>query len=68
MFWRKGLFNFYGIYIDIEWCLDWKWDCVVFYISLLEDWNVLDVGCGSGYYMWCMLGEGVNNVIGIDFI
>jgi len=43
-----------------------KWDRVAPHISSLKNRNVLDVGCGSGYHMWRMLGEGANNVIGID--
>lgn len=27
---------------------------------------ILDVGCGSGYHMWRMLGEGASFVVGID--
>ena len=41
-------------------------DRVAPHISSLKDRNALDVGCGSGYHMWRMLGEGANNVIGID--
>ena len=64
--WRKGPFNLHGIHIDTEWRSDWKWDRVAPHISSLKDRNVLDVGCGSGYHMWRMLGEGANIVIGID--
>ena len=27
---------------------------------------ILDVGCGSGYHMWRMIGEGAHMVVGID--
>lgn len=66
MLWCKGLFSLYGIEIDIEWCSDWKWDCLLFYIELLKGCIVFDIGCGLGYYLWCMCGEGVNFVVGID--
>ncbi len=64
--WRKGPFHIHGIHIDTEWRSDWKWDRVVPHISPLKGRNVLDVGCGSGYHMWRMLGEEANRVIGID--
>ncbi|WP_278385930.1 tRNA 5-methoxyuridine(34)/uridine 5-oxyacetic acid(34) synthase CmoB [Alteromonas mediterranea] len=64
--WRKGPFHVHGIHIDTEWRSDWKWDRVAPHISSLKGRNVLDVGCGSGYHMWRMLGEGANSVIGVD--
>ena len=38
--------------------------CPIF--RLLKGRLVLDVGCGSGYHMWRMLGEGADFVVGID--
>lgn len=64
--WRKGPYHLHGIHIDTEWRSDWKWDRVQPHISDLTDRTVLDVGCGSGYHMWRMLGEGASRVIGID--
>lgn len=64
--WRKGPFDFFGTYIDTEWRSDWKWDRVQPYLSDLEGRSILDVGCGSGYHCWRMLGEGARRVIGID--
>jgi tRNA (mo5U34)-methyltransferase len=64
--WRKGPFYIHDIHIDTEWRSDWKWDRVVDHISPLKGRNVLDVGCGSGYHMWRMLGEQANRVFGID--
>ena len=64
--WRKGPFHVHGITIDTEWRSDWKWDRVSSYLSDLTNRTVLDVGCGSGYHMWRMLGEGAKQVIGID--
>ncbi len=64
--WRKGPFNLFDVYIDTEWRSDWKWDRVVDHIAPLKGRTVLDVGCGSGYHMWRMLGEGANRVIGVD--
>lgn len=64
--WRKGPFDFFGTYIDTEWRSDWKWDRVAPYLSDLTGRQILDVGCGSGYHCWRMLGEGAGRVIGID--
>jgi tRNA (mo5U34)-methyltransferase len=64
--WRKGPFHIHDIHIDTEWRSDWKWDRVLPHISPLADKTVLDVGCGSGYHMWRMRGEGAQRVIGID--
>ena len=36
------------------------------HISPLTERTVLDVGCGSGYHMWRMLGAGARLVVGID--
>lgn len=64
--WRKGPFDFFGTHIDTEWRSDWKWDRVLPYLSDLRGRRILDVGCGSGYHCWRMLGEGAGRVIGID--
>lgn len=64
--WRKGPFQFFGTHIDTEWRSDWKWDRVLPHIAPLADRVVLDVGCGSGYHMWRMLGAGARQVIGVD--
>ena len=60
--WRKGPFEFFGTYIDTEWRSDWKWDRVAPYLSDLSGRQILDVGCGSGYHCWRMLGEGAGRV------
>ncbi|MDE0929427.1 MAG: tRNA 5-methoxyuridine(34)/uridine 5-oxyacetic acid(34) synthase CmoB [Halioglobus sp.] len=64
--WRKGPFELFGIHIDTEWRSDWKWDRLREDIDPLKGRRVLDVGCGSGYHCWRMLGEGAEEVIGID--
>ena len=64
--WRKGPYSIFGIDIDTEWRSDWKWDRLVPHISPLKNRQVLDVGCGNGYHMWRMHGEGASRVIGID--
>ncbi len=64
--WRKGPFELFGVHIDTEWRSDWKWDRLRDAIQPLDGRRVLDVGCGSGYHCWRMLGEGAAEVIGID--
>lgn len=64
--WRKGPFDLFGVHIDTEWRSDWKWQRLESHIKPLTGRRVLDVGCGSGYHCWRMLGAGASEVIGID--
>lgn len=64
--WRKGPYELFGIHIDTEWHSDWKWQRIQPHIESLKNRSILDVGCGNGYHMWRMLGEGARLVIGSD--
>ena len=64
--WRKGPYELFGVKIDTEWRSDWKWQRVAPHISDLSNRKVLDVGCGTGYHCWRMLGNGADYVMGID--
>jgi len=64
--WRKGPFAVFGVDIDTEWRSDWKWSRIKNHIQPLQHRNVLDVGCGSGYHLFRMLGEGASLAVGID--
>lgn len=64
--WRKGPYQLFGIDIDTEWHSDWKWNRIQAHISPLKNRSVLDIGCGNGYHMWRILGEGARLVIGAD--
>ncbi len=64
--WRKGPFEIAGLPIDTEWRSDLKWDRLAGAIEPLAGRTVLDVGCGSGYHCWRMIGAGARTVIGID--
>jgi tRNA (mo5U34)-methyltransferase len=64
--WRKGPFQVFDTFIDTEWRSDWKWNRVSPHISSLQGRKVLDVGCGTGYHCWRMLGDGADYVLGID--
>lgn len=64
--WRKGPFSLYGVEIDTEWRSDWKWERVLPHLSDLSGRTILDVGCGSGYHLWRMVGAGAHLAVGID--
>ena len=64
--WRKGPFDVAGIHIDAEWRSDLKWERLTDAIQSLQDRNVLDVGCGNGYYARRMCDAGAGAVIGVD--
>ncbi len=63
--WRKGPFELFGVAIDSEWRSDWKWQRLHGAIHL-EGLDVLDVGCGNGYFGWRMLEAGAASVVGVD--
>lgn len=64
--WRKGPFDIAGTHIDAEWRSDLKWARLKNSIAPLNGRNVLDVGCGNGYYALQMRKSGARTVIGID--
>jgi len=63
--WRKGPLVLGGAKIDTEWRSDWKWDRIAPHLKL-EGKQVLDIGCGNGYFGLRMLGAGTRLVVGID--
>ena len=64
--WRKGPFDVFGVHVETEWRSDFKWERLEGHIEPLKDRLVLDVGCGSGYHCWRMMGEGAKLVAGVD--
>lgn len=64
--WRKGPFRVGDIHIDAEWRSDLKWARLAAATGPLEGRNVLDVGCGNGYYALRMRGAGAAAIVGID--
>ena len=64
--WRKGPFTLDGIEIDAEWRSDLKWNRLENAIEPLAGRNVLDVGCGNGYYALRMRDAGAASVVGVD--
>ncbi len=64
--WRKGPWLLHGINLDAEWRSDRKWQRLLPHIAPLAGREVLDVGCGNGYYLFRMLGEGASLAVGVD--
>lgn len=64
--WRKGPMIYGDIEIDAEWRSDLKWARICDSIAPLDGRNVLDIGCGNGYYALQMADLGAAYVIGID--
>lgn len=71
--WRKGPFLLGAqddptrqVLIDTEWRSDYKWQRLAAHIGDLTDKRVLDVGGGSGYHGWRMVGAGAASVVVID--
>jgi tRNA (mo5U34)-methyltransferase len=64
--WRKGPFELFDLHIDSEWRSDWKWDRIAAALGDLAGQQVLDVGCGNGYFGWRLLGAGAAGVLGVD--
>lgn len=64
--WRKGPFDVHGIKLDAEWRSDMKWKRIKDSIAPLKGRNVLDVGCGNGYYAFRMKRAGAARIIGVD--
>ena len=64
--WRKGPFSLYDVFIDTEWRSDFKWQRLQSHISPLKGKRILDVGTGSGYHLWRMLGDGAAYAVGVE--
>lgn len=64
--WRKGPFSVFGVEIDTEWCSDMKWGRLEPALPSLQGKRILDIGCGSGYYMCRMATHDPALVLGAD--
>lgn len=63
--WRKGAFDFFGVFVDSEWQSNLKFSRLEPHLDLRGK-KVLDVGCSNGYYSWRSLGLDADLVVGID--
>jgi len=59
--WRKGPLLLGGVGIDTEWRSDWKWNRLKAQLDL-NGHQVLDIGCGNGYFGLRMLGAGADDI------
>ncbi len=64
--WRKGPFEIFGIFIDAEWRSNLKWRRLENEITPLNGRKILDIGCGNGYYIYRMLANNPDVVIGVE--
>ncbi|MBE8215279.1 MAG: tRNA 5-methoxyuridine(34)/uridine 5-oxyacetic acid(34) synthase CmoB [Endozoicomonadaceae bacterium] len=64
--WRKGPFSFFETMIDSEWRSNLKWNRIASHLDDLSYRTVVDIGCGSGYHAWRLLGDSAKRVIGVD--
>jgi len=64
--WRKGPYEIFGIDVDCEWRSNLKWNRLKDHISPLDRRHILDIGSSSGYYMFKMLEQNPDLVIGIE--
>jgi len=63
--WRKGPWKILGVDIDTEWRSDFKWERLENSCNF-QGKNVLDIGCGNGYYAYRTALNGAKFVLGID--
>ena len=64
--WRKGPFDIAGIKLDAEWRSDLKWSKAESFVESLKGRRVCDIGANSGYYMYRMLAQDPEFVLGVD--
>jgi tRNA (mo5U34)-methyltransferase len=64
--WKKGPFKLFGHLIDGEWRSDRKWKALAPHLPGLKDKKILDIGCNNGYFMFRMLDQNPEFVLGID--
>lgn len=64
--WKKGPFELFGTYIDSEWRSDLKWERILPHCQSLNGRKVADIGCHNGYFMFRMLDQNPELVVGIE--
>jgi tRNA (mo5U34)-methyltransferase len=63
--WRKGPFKIGSLFIDTEWKSFIKYKIIEPHFNL-EGKRVADVGCNNGYYMFRMLSQNPQKIVGFD--
>ena len=64
--WRKGPFDLPHVFIDSEWQCQMKWSRVQKHLPSLKYKNILDVGCGNGYYLAQMHKADARWLVGVE--
>lgn len=64
--WRKGPFSIHHLLIDSEWRSDLKFQRLLDAGVDFQAKQVLDVGCGNGYFLFRILGENAACALGLD--
>jgi tRNA (mo5U34)-methyltransferase len=64
--WRKGPFSINDVFIDSEWCSNFKWDRFLELNLDMSNKTILDVGSGNGYYGFRMLGLDAKEVLCLE--
>ncbi|MEJ2469483.1 MAG: DUF1698 domain-containing protein [Campylobacterales bacterium] len=63
--WRKGPFDFFGLFIDTEWQSFMKYNLLRPHFNL-EGKRVADIGCNNGYYLFRMQEDAPAKLVGFD--
>jgi tRNA (mo5U34)-methyltransferase len=63
--WRKGPFDFFGLFIDTEWQSFMKYNLLRPYFNLRGK-RVADIGCNNGYYLFRMQEDAPAKLVGFD--
>lgn len=65
--WRKGPWNYFGTEVDTEWRSYMKWNRVIEAVKPdFRGKRVLDIGCNNLYYMYKMLADDPELIVGFD--
>lgn len=64
--WRKGPFKIFGTAVDCEWVSYLKWNRLKDELSPLRGRRVLDIGSSCGYYLYRMLHQQPQLLIGLE--
>ncbi|MGL1891532.1 MAG: tRNA 5-methoxyuridine(34)/uridine 5-oxyacetic acid(34) synthase CmoB [Spirochaetaceae bacterium] len=65
--WRKGPWNYFGTEVDTEWRSNMKWDRVIEAVKPnFKGKRILDIGCNNLYYMYKMLADDPEIIMGFD--
>ena len=64
--WRKGPFRLNDYLIDAEWDSYLKWQRIEPLLGKIENKRILDIGCNNAYYLFRLLEQNPEKILGID--